>query len=123
MKKMIMIKVSIRLFIGRLAWSNKDFFESMAGRPPISSGWDIMKTFMGNGRDVAMAMFSGNGAQAAKLTDMLDLDGPLGPLLYISAIASTFLPLFSLIVTTLFIKSFSRLFGAEVDFSGLVKIL
>jgi hypothetical protein len=84
---------------------------------------DVMSSFFGNARDAAQAMFDSDGQKAAELVSMLSLNGPFGPMIYMIAIASTLLPLCSLIVTLMFIKSMSTIFGGEVDFSAMIKIL
>ena len=83
----------------------------------------LITGFMGEARDLAQDMFSSNGQKASELATVVSLDGPFGPMIYITAIASTFLPLCSLIVTLMFIKSFAQFFGADVDFSALIKLL
>ena len=81
------------------------------------------RMLMGNSRDVAQAMFAGNGGQAAQFVNLFELNGPFGQVIYIAAIASGFLPMFSLLITVMFIRAFSRFFGAEVDFSAMIKLL
>ncbi len=85
--------------------------------------WDILKGFFGNARDIADDMFKSDGKNASQLANILSLEGPFGPMIYIIAIASTFLPIASLLVTIMFIRSFAQIFGADVDFSSLIKLL
>ena len=79
--------------------------------------------FIGNAQDIANEMYGSEGQNSSELVMMLSLDGPFGPLVYITGIAATLLPMASLIISLLFVRSFAQIFGAEVDFSALIKLL
>ncbi|MFH1448002.1 MAG: hypothetical protein ABIG39_04005 [Candidatus Micrarchaeota archaeon] len=88
-----------------------------------SSSLAIAAQFMGSGRDLVEDMFESGGASSSRLVDTFSLDGPMGPMIYVIGIASMLLPMVSMLVTLMFVKAFSRIFGAEADFSAMIKIL
>ncbi|MEW6329137.1 MAG: hypothetical protein AB1468_03400 [Candidatus Micrarchaeota archaeon] len=77
----------------------------------------------GNARDVIDDMFNRGGSAPSEFMKEMTYEGDFGPMLYMSVVAATILPLMCLIATIMFTRSLASLLGAEIDFTSLIKII
>ncbi|MCX6778238.1 MAG: hypothetical protein NT157_05140, partial [Candidatus Micrarchaeota archaeon] len=77
----------------------------------------------GSARDIANDMLKEGGNKSVRLMQLLSYDGPLGPVIYLSTFSAGIMPIFSLLVTLTLVKGLARIFGADVDFSTLIKVI
>lgn len=74
----------------------------------------------GIGRGLTVA---GSFGQGYSLSELMSLNGPFGPVIFVAGISGAVLPALGLITTFIFMKSFANLMGSDVDFSTLIKIV